>query len=175
MVTQSWWWNERVLVTVGEAGLVERRARVGDVLSVGLRPGRLDRQLRRGVPPESGVALALRAARLVRPAARRELVLGLRQVTALADRPPSPAGVTAFGARVRAVREDLLALADRLASGGPVSAYGVAVVRALLTDGAGPLYRGRSPDDLRALVRQARTALDRLAPAAEETRPRHTP
>jgi hypothetical protein len=42
----------------------------------------------------------------------------------------------------------------------PVSAHGVALVRLLLRDGSGPLFRYESRDDLTSQVRRAIAALD---------------
>jgi hypothetical protein len=176
MVTQAWMGTlgvltrsrrrapERVLVTLNGAGLVEHRVRARDELVVRLRAPQLDRGLCRGEPPETSVALALRAQRLVRPAARRDLARTLRRAMVLADHPPSRTGVRACRSHVRATNQELRDLCDRLLAGGPVSAYGVAQLRALLADGCGPLYQRRSSDDLGARLRRALAALDVLGP-----------
>jgi len=70
--------SARVLVTRNGAGITEHRVRVWDELGVRLRAQRLDRQLCRGESPESSVALALRAERLVQPRARKDLAGTLR-------------------------------------------------------------------------------------------------
>jgi hypothetical protein len=46
------------------------------------------------------------------------------------------------------------AIVDRLRGAAPIRARGVELLRALLTDGGGPLYRGRggSADALRAVL-----------------------
>ncbi len=64
--------------------------------------------------------------------------------------------------RVRESAEELEDLIRRLLAHGPVAARGVALASALLRDGSGPLYHRANPDDLRARVREAVTALDPL-------------
>ena len=61
---------------------------------------------------------------------------------------------------VLAAMSELLAVHDRLLAGGPVSAHGVALLRALISDGAGPLYRRHRRDDLGARLRHVLAALD---------------
>jgi len=156
--------SARVLVTRNGAGITEHRVRVWHELGVRLRAQRLDRQLCRGESPESSVALALRAERLVQPRARKNLAGTLRRAMILADHPPSKIGVHLCGSHVRAANQELRDLCDRLLNGGPVSAYGVAQLRAILADGCGPLYQRNSPDDLGARLRRALCALDVLGP-----------
>ena len=62
--------------------------------------------------------------------------------------------------RVRTTRNDLESLVDHLLAPVPVSARGVALVRMLLRDGSGPLFRYESRADLAAQVRRAADALD---------------
>jgi len=155
----------RVLVALSGEGIVERGIRVRDRLEARLRAAQLDRRLARGESAESSVALALRAARLVRPAARRDLARTVWRVMALAQRPPSVrTAVRVCRPHVRAANQELLDIGERLVASGPVSAYGVARLRALLADGAGPLYQPGSPDHLGALLHQVRAALDVLTP-----------
>jgi hypothetical protein len=160
MVTQT------VVVTVPGSGLAERRIRARDVWTAWLSAARLDRRLGDGEPPEVSVELAVRAQRLVRPAARRALARTLLRVLTLALEPTPASAVQVDGRRVRSAAAELRRLVDRLVSGGPVSAYGVVRLRALLSDGSGPLYHRASPDDLGARLRDARAALDVLGPAA---------
>jgi hypothetical protein len=63
-------------------------------------------------------------------------------------------------ARVRATRPELEALLDRLLVPAPVSARGMALVRLLMRDGSGPLFRYESREDLSLQVRRATDALD---------------
>jgi hypothetical protein len=158
MVTPT---DRQVLVTVTGVGLAERKVRARDVWGARLRASRLDRRLGTGEPPESSALLAVRAQWLVRPAACRALARTLLRVLALAAGPSgATATVRVSRHRVRAAAPELHALVARLLAGGPVSAYGIARLRALLTDGSGPMYHGGCPDDLAARLRDVRAALD---------------
>jgi hypothetical protein len=164
MVTPT---DRRVMVTVTGVGLVERKVRARDVWAARLRASRLDRRLGAGEPPESSALLAVRAQWLVRPAACRALARTLVRVLALAAGPSrATAPVRVSRRRVRAAAPELHGLVDRLLAGGPVSAYGIAQLRALLADGSGPVYHGGCPDDLAARLRDARAALDALGPVS---------
>jgi hypothetical protein len=55
----------------------------------------------------------------------------------------------------------LLDLAERLRAPRPVDPAGVRLVRALLVDGAGPLYVPQEPGELRGAALRALDALDR--------------
>ncbi|OLE37274.1 MAG: hypothetical protein AUG48_04905 [Actinobacteria bacterium 13_1_20CM_3_68_9] len=61
-------------------------------------------------------------------------------------------------------RDDLDLLARRLLSGAPVDVRGVAQARVLLSDGSGPLFWRRSPENLRARIREAIEALEPRIP-----------
>jgi hypothetical protein len=62
--------------------------------------------------------------------------------------------------RVRESQDALEELVDHLLAPVPVSAHGVALVRLLLRDGGGPLFRYESREDLTDQVRRAIAALD---------------
>jgi hypothetical protein len=154
-----------VLVTGSGGGLAEQKVRARDVWAARLRASRLDRLLGAGEPPESSAVLAVRAQWLVRPAACRELAGTLQRVLALTDGPPRAITAVRVSRRhVRAAAPELQGLVDRLIAGGPVSACGVARLRALLADGSGPVYHRRSPDDLADRLREVRAALDAFGP-----------
>lgn len=154
-----------VLVTGSGGGLAERKVRARDVWVARLRASRLDRLLGAGEPPESSAVLAVRAQWLVRPAACRELAGALQRVLALTGGPPRAITTVRVSRRhVRAAAPELQGLVDRLLAGGPVSACGVAQLRALLADGSGPVYHRRSPDDLADRLREVRAALDAFGP-----------
>jgi hypothetical protein len=124
---------------------------------------RLDRSLAAGVHPESDVLLALRAQRLACPRMRVELATTVGRLLRAADEPEhalTRAPSMAVLERVRTTRNDLEALVDHLLAPVPVSARGVALVRMLLRDGSGPLFRYESRADLAAQVRRATDALD---------------
>jgi hypothetical protein len=159
--------DRHVLVTVEGVGLAERKVRALDVWRTRLRASRLDRRLGAGEPPESSALLAVRAQWLVRPAACRELARTLLRLLALAARPPRATAIVRISRRhVRSAAPELHALVDRLLAGGPVSACGVARLRALLADGNGPVYHGGAPDDLADRLRDVRAALDVLGPVS---------
>jgi hypothetical protein len=108
---------------------------------------KLDRELVAGRPPESTAALALRARQLIGRRTRQRVARNLRRAVAYADRgegrPPFSAVVTDRAA-VRAGREAILGLAERLEDGGPVNPIGVVLAQRLLTDGLGsPLFNPR--------------------------------
>ena len=113
-------------------------------LAVCLTRGRLDRQIAAGRPCDSSALLAQRARELVRRRTRARLAQGLRGVVAYADRDDSPRALSTVviqRAAVRADREAILGLAERFEAVAPVSARGVALARAMLTDGVGsPLF-----------------------------------
>ena len=123
----------------------------------------LDRELARGVAPESGGALTLRARRLIGPPARETLARQLRRV--VSDARGGHVWLSRVAVRRPAVldtAEELDVLADRLAAPGPVDVRGVAQVQLLLTDGTGPLYFRGAAEELRARVADALSRLEVL-------------
>jgi hypothetical protein len=107
-------------------------------LRVAVTRGRLDRQIADGRPCESTPALALRARQLTRTDNRRKLARELRGVVSSC---PVLSTTTIDRACLTTGREALRGLADGLERSGPVSARGVALAQALLTDGVGsPLF-----------------------------------
>jgi hypothetical protein len=100
--------------------------------------------------------------------ARRDLAASVRRILAAAGDPAAVTVMTARPARLPLARAQirqsagpLAALADCLAAPGPVPAQGVAMVSQLLADGAGPLYRQASTEDLGDLIDEATRALTR--------------
>ena len=156
----------RVLVVSPSDGLVDRPVRLRDRLVARVRAHGLDQRLCHGEPPESSVPLAVRAVHLVGRSSRRDLARTVRRVVALTNQPTWSSQVPVCYRNVRAALRELDALHDRLEAPGPVSAYGIAQLRALLTDGAGPLYQGSNRDDLAERLRDVLTALDELPPSA---------
>jgi hypothetical protein len=104
----------------------------------------LDREIAAGCSCESSAMLNLRARQLIRRRARRGLARSLRDVVAYVDRDGSRRAFSTVAIRrgaVRADREAILGLAERLEAAAPVSARGMALASALLTDGVGsPLF-----------------------------------
>jgi hypothetical protein len=151
-----------VLLASGET-VIGRRAGLRDRLIAWLRAGSLDRQLARGVAPETGGPLTLRARALIGPSARSSLARQLRRV--VSDARGDHVWLTRIPVRRRevlAAADALDVLADRLAAPGPVDVRGVAQVRVLLSDGCGPLYFRGATDELHARVAQALSRLDVL-------------
>ena len=137
-----------------------RGIRVRDRLIARWGSMKLDRALAAGTPPETSAALRLRAQALLAPRTRRTLGRALERV--VAEPAPAPllgARVPVRRSEVRGARDDLRLLAQRLAAPAPVDVRGVAKVRVLLSDGSGPLFWGRSPDELSGRIRQAIEAL----------------
>jgi len=158
-----------VLVSSSGVGMAERPVRWRDQLQRWLRAPSLDHRLGQGEPAETSVVLALHATKLVQPRVRRELAQALRRVMWMAERAPSMAStrVRVCRPQVLDAHRELRALGDRLVANGPVSAYGVAQVRVLIADGAGPLYQRSTPDDLGARLRRALAAMDILGPPVD--------
>jgi hypothetical protein len=105
---------------------------------------RLDRQIAAGCHYDSNPMLALRAGQLLRRRTRLRLARAVRGAVAHADAcdaSPALSGVVIRRDAVKADREALFGLAERLESAAPVSARGVVLVGELLTDGVGsPLF-----------------------------------
>jgi hypothetical protein len=149
-----------LLITHGNT-VVGRRAGMRDWVEARLRATELDRELARGVAPETCGALSLRARKLIGPDARATLARQLRRVVSDAR------GGHAWMTRVAIRRPEVLdaaaeldALAERLAAPGPVDVRGVALAHVLLTDGTGPLYFRGATDELRASVARALSRLE---------------
>ncbi|MGV0746180.1 hypothetical protein [Mycolicibacterium sp. XJ870] len=112
-------------------------------LAVRVAPWRYDRQLLAGAAPEPGSALAVHVARSTSGSQRRQLASTMRYV--LRELHEDPA---LYSSRIP-LEDDTVASAatlideirERLEAPRPVRAHGVARLRMLLSDGAGPLYR----------------------------------
>lgn len=115
----------------------------------------LDRELALGLPPWRGGPRAARARFIVSPAGRRQLIRGWSRLLDLAHRPPSARSARGPVCR-RALAEaehDVRTMLGVVAAQRPITARGAAMARALLTDGAGPLFNPRSGRDLAGEVR----------------------
>lgn len=135
-----------------------------DRLLARLHARRLDGDLAAGVSPDVGVALALRARRLVSMQNRRDLARTVQRLLAAAMDPHAAARlpIPVCRHRVRGCTAELDQLIRRLLAPGPVSPQGVAKATALFTDATSPLYHWASRSDLRARIR---AAVDALNPA----------
>jgi hypothetical protein len=152
-----------VVVELGPWGVCAREASRRERLWSHVHADELDRRLAAGRAPEGSPLLALRAQQLACPATRQSLATTIGRLLRAADKPPGRFAVHQSAAvlhRLRATRALLAELVDRLLAPVPVSAHGVALVRVLLRDGSGPLFRFESGDDLGAQVSMAIAALD---------------
>ena len=154
-----------VLLKVAESDdvVVAKRAGWRERVTARLRASRLDTELARGAAP-TRAALALRAQDLGERRTRERLGRSIRRILddAQTDPPRSIARVPTQRSEVLAAAWELDEIAKTLLTPGPVAASGVAQVRLLLTNGAGPLYSRDAPGGLRAA---ATRALDALQPA----------
>jgi hypothetical protein len=115
--------------------------------------------------PRLGLIARLRAvheARMVSPRSRRRLAEDLEHAVARAEQKYAPftSAVPVVHEAAGDARGALLDLGERLRAPRPVDADGVRVARALLLDGAGPMYVAGRPGDLRVAARRALWALD---------------
>jgi hypothetical protein len=142
--------------------LVTRHARLRERLAARWRWRVLDAELARGVAPEAGAALALRAHALGEPSARNLLARGVQRVLdeARAHQAPSRFRVSVRNAEVLAAADELDELATRLRGPGLLASHGLARVNLLLSDGRSPLYFRGATGDLRATVSRALEALE---------------
>lgn len=142
--------------------LVTRRARLRERIAARWRAHFLDAQLARGVAPEAGAALALRAHDLGEPRVRLALARGVQRVLDEARSPqrPSRSRVPVCNAEVMAAADELDELAKRLRSPGLLASRGIAIVRLLLTDCRSPLYLRSASGELRVAVSRAFEALE---------------
>jgi hypothetical protein len=103
---------------------------------------RLDRELADGQVPSDSEERCLRAEQLSEAQSRSSLAASLREVVADAEHPGggSSSALPIRRAAARAARSRLLALAERLDRADRSDICGIARSRALLADGAGPLY-----------------------------------
>ena len=146
-----------ILLNEFDQCVATRPATAVERVAARVRATRLDRDLAAGESPDSTAALALRAQVLVRPSMRRALAHGVQRLLAEAasEAPPRCIGARVFvrPERILRVTDELRLLIDHLLTPGPVPARGVALVRLLLSDGAGPLYYGPGNDaELRAVI-----------------------
>jgi hypothetical protein len=129
----------------GPGRLVSLRARV--------RHESLDRELASGIAPWRSPAHAARALQLTSARRRDTYAVGLERVLAETERPPRNTRfsgvVTPNAAAVILCAPTIWEIVATLRAPAPVSAEGMARLRALLCDGAGPLYCAGNDDQLR--------------------------
>jgi hypothetical protein len=112
--------------------------------------GELDRRIAHGDDVDGDRLLSLRAAQLVKPAARATAATGLEGVVATIQKPRTPfsAAVPVRRAAVGGARHELMALAGDLRHMERVQPRGVAMAGRLITDPCSPLYTAASSDEL---------------------------
>jgi hypothetical protein len=140
--------------------VVSERSRTRTHVWIHLHAQQLDHALASGVSPDSSAALSLRAYRLIGETARAALARSVRRLVEDARRPLGPLDPPICRRKVRRSTQTLHELADRLVSGDPVDACGVAQIRLLMQDAAGPIYDRPAADDLEPALRRARQALE---------------
>jgi hypothetical protein len=135
---------------------------------------KLDRQIAGARAFEVTDAFALRVRQLSEPRTRQRIAGELRGLLAHAEaRRPGPviSAVVIEPRAVRAGRQAILGLAERLEAAAPVSPRGVVLARALLTDGRGAMYNPHCEQTVTeavfavqdALGERSASALDALA------------
>jgi hypothetical protein len=150
-----------IVVLADATGLGLRRVRWRDRVVARVRTSALDRRLAAGASPESSVPLALHAARLCEPTEREMLARSLTRIVAAADAPMARRlAAPVHRPAVLSARAELATIADRLAASDPIEVRGVALIRTLVADGAGPLYRSAPPERLRRKLTDVLAALD---------------
>jgi hypothetical protein len=122
----------------------------------------LDCALAQGISPDSSACLSVRAHDLIGSRARSMLAQTLRRLVEDAGRPVRPMhfAVPICRAKVWRSRHTIQELADRLLGSEPLDASGVAQLRLLLSDGAGPVYYHPGADDLEPALKRVIAALE---------------
>jgi hypothetical protein len=131
-------------------------------LKVYLTRGRLDRQIADGRPYAATAQLALRISQLTDPRMRRTVARNLRGLVEYVDAVGSRLVISAVvidRAAVRAGREAILGLAERLEGSAPATASGIVHARRLLADGRSPFY---NPDCERTVAEAIWDVVDEL-------------
>ncbi len=124
------------------------------------RAAQLGRQLAAGARPGAGTLLAAHWQRITSRHGRARVADGMaRAVRDALSTPGFSAAVPLDRREVLAARTVLAVLDPRLRAPEPATAQGVALLRELLIDGAGPLYRRSEPGALGSRRRAAAAAL----------------
>jgi hypothetical protein len=141
---------------------LRRRPTLRARLRAAWRAPELDEALANGADPLASDELALRAARLVRPATRVKLAESLELVVGqVATRGPSPPGPTILRREpIARNRPVLLALARRLRGDGLHCLTGLAMADRLIGFGDSPLYMALDSLQLMYRVEEVLAALD---------------
>jgi hypothetical protein len=123
-----------------------------------LRSRPLDRALIDGADPAASPQLAARAAQLTAPPARRAVADALERLTSAPDSGRRWAAMPHRRA-VAANAPEMCELASLLRTPVPLYARGIAMLRSLVTDGAGPAYTDKVGQDLALALDDARAAI----------------
>ena len=124
----------------------------------------LDTQLAEGIDPSQSPELTLRAQQLASPRMRAELAFRVSRAVELADRGFEPGTITTRipirRTRVRACRQWLLQIVQRLRDDRPLAVRGLAMTALLLEDRSGPLSADGPPAEFEKTVRTTLVELD---------------
>jgi hypothetical protein len=142
--------------------VIVRRAHAGSRVRAHVCAHRLDRALAAGIPPDSRADLSVRAHGLIGSRERLALARAIRRVIEDSEhaRRPMRFAVPICRRKVRRSQQTLVDILERLLGHEPLDARGVAQIRLLLSDGAGPLYVHPQVDDLEPALARAVAALD---------------
>jgi hypothetical protein len=136
--------STRAQVFDGAAGF-GFHAPVGARLLAWLRPGRFDRLVAEDELLPLGHAVTAHAQRIISAAERKAIARtmrrSVREVKGVTVTDTLTARVRLHGANIRAAAAQMEAIALRLESPYPITPRGMALLRLLLSDGAGPVYR----------------------------------
>ena len=135
------------------------------------RRDRLDARLSRGADPKGSATLALRAQQLGSRAGRTHLAEEIEGVLEAVRHPVTMSRLLLRRHQVKACAGELIELARRLRSEGPINIRGAALTAVLLLDGRGPLYYEPASSHLRTAVQAARFALDDVERSSEPALP----
>jgi hypothetical protein len=127
-----------------------------------VRAHQADRALAAGISPDSSAHLSVRAHDLIGCPTRAELARAIRRLLNDVHHRVRPRhfSVPICRAKVWRSHDTLQGLADRLLADEPLDARGLAQIRLLLSDGAGPLYARPRADDLEPALQCAIAALE---------------
>jgi hypothetical protein len=112
-----------------------------------------------GTDPATSPQLAAHAARITEGPMRRQLAGFLDRLARIDREPTVRARVRPYRRAIQANAPELHALAALLRGSSPVKARGVALLRALVSDGTGPVYTDRDGRTLARDLDNARTAV----------------
>jgi hypothetical protein len=131
---------------------------------------RYDAELADGISPTTSVCHAARAGRITTPRACRMVAQALVRAVEAAELPPGPNCLTSRvpvdAGAIRVCRDQLLALADALATIKRPPARGVAIARQLALDGRSPLFL-QAPDRRQGADRRLTSTLNAAQLALE--------